>query len=286
MRFRDLNKFMFIIRKSNWDLLIAVILTLLVFLLALIFPSSPLRVVPGLAVVLFFPGYIVTSLLFPGKSRIGGSTRIALSVGLSIAVMVFIGLALGYTIGIDLSKLLVTSTLFIVAGSIFAAFTRGKIKSEELFTVELRIPIGYSRAGRQVKAIIIGLVCVIVVTGSLMTYFMSRPVLQKPFTEFYILGSGGIAADYPSILQQGEEGKVVIGIVNHEQAARDYRVDVISHGRSLIEPLNISLKPGEACEQGVGFTLHNIEDNQKVEFLLYRGDASPDIRYIWVDVRS
>ncbi len=36
------------------------------------------------------------------------------------------------------------------------------------------------------------------------------------FTEFYILGLEGKADNYPDELTVGEEGRVILGIVNHE----------------------------------------------------------------------
>jgi len=40
--------------------------------------------------------------------------------------------------------------------------------------------------------------------------------LQEPFTEFYILGPEGKADNYPTDYVLGENGTVIVGIVNHE----------------------------------------------------------------------
>jgi uncharacterized membrane protein len=59
-------------------------------------PDSPLRIVLGIPFILLFPGYTLICLLFPGKRDLDGVERLALSLGLSIAVVPLIGLALNY----------------------------------------------------------------------------------------------------------------------------------------------------------------------------------------------
>ena len=53
--------------------------------------SSVARIVLGLPFVLFFPGFVLNLALFPGKEGMGGIERMALSFGLSIAVVPLIG---------------------------------------------------------------------------------------------------------------------------------------------------------------------------------------------------
>ena len=89
------------------DLLFIVMLSLLLAPLAL-FTSGALRVVIGLALILFFPGYTLISALFPKKASLGGIERLALSSGLSIIIVPIIGLILNYTPwGIRLSPFLI-----------------------------------------------------------------------------------------------------------------------------------------------------------------------------------
>jgi len=72
----------------------------------LFFPSNVLRIVLGLPFVLFFPGYTLMSALFPKREGMSGIERVALSLGVSIAIVPIIGLILNYTIwgiGLELS---------------------------------------------------------------------------------------------------------------------------------------------------------------------------------------
>jgi uncharacterized membrane protein len=47
--------------------------------------------------VLFFPGYVFITALFPEKKELDNLERLALSLGLSIAIVPLIGLLLNYT---------------------------------------------------------------------------------------------------------------------------------------------------------------------------------------------
>jgi uncharacterized membrane protein len=70
-------------------------LLVIVFVVAIIlFPSNILRIVLGIPLVLFFPGYTLMAVLFPRRERVGSMERVALSFGISIAVVPLIGLIL------------------------------------------------------------------------------------------------------------------------------------------------------------------------------------------------
>ena len=71
------------------DLALVIVLTLacILFVLTPWLDGSPVRVVLGLLLVLFLPGYSLVAALFPGRDDLGGIERIALSFGISIAVV-------------------------------------------------------------------------------------------------------------------------------------------------------------------------------------------------------
>ena len=60
-------------------------------------PWDVLRIVLGLPLVLFFPGYTLLLALFPRKDRLGGVERLVLSIGLSIVITAFLGLIINFT---------------------------------------------------------------------------------------------------------------------------------------------------------------------------------------------
>ena len=87
------------LRDFPKDLALVILLTLSCIPFVLIPPlnETPVRIVLGLLLVLFLPGYSLIAALFPGKGDLDGIERIALSFGLSIAVVPLLGLALNYT---------------------------------------------------------------------------------------------------------------------------------------------------------------------------------------------
>ena len=74
-----------------------------------------------------------------------------------------------------------------------------------------RIGMGWDKA--------LSIILVIVILGALgaLGYAIARPHAGERFTEFYIEGLKGKAADYPEELVVGGEGKVIVGIINREQ---------------------------------------------------------------------
>ena len=78
------------------DLLLIVALSIILLPLALV-TTGAARIVLGVLFVLFFPGYTLVAALFPARNSIGRIERLALSFGLSIAVVPLIGLGLNYT---------------------------------------------------------------------------------------------------------------------------------------------------------------------------------------------
>lgn len=61
------------------------------------FPISVIRWLLGSILVLFLPGYALTQLLFPKASEMDSLERLALDIGLSLALVPLIGLVLNYT---------------------------------------------------------------------------------------------------------------------------------------------------------------------------------------------
>ncbi|HOS68323.1 MAG TPA: DUF1616 domain-containing protein, partial [Methanoculleus sp.] len=87
--------------------------------------ESFLRILFGVAMVLFIPGYALIAALFPARGDLDGIERVALSFGLSIAVVPLIGLALNYTPwGIRLDPILASLTLFTLAMTAAAWYRR------------------------------------------------------------------------------------------------------------------------------------------------------------------
>ena len=142
--------------------------------------------------------------------------------------------------------------------------------------------------GRGVWDRVLSVILALAILGALGTlgYVIVNPGGES-FTEFYILGLSGEATGYPGELVVGEEGKVMVGIINREHEPVTYRVEVVIDGVKNNEVGPVTLEHDGEWEKIVGFTPDRAEDKQKVEFLLYRQGQSEVYQklHLWVDVR-
>jgi uncharacterized membrane protein len=277
--------------KLESGLLTVNILSLLLIFIIALFPSDVLRIILGIPFIVFFPGYTLVAALFPRKADIGGIERLALSFGLSIALTPLIGLILNYTPwGIRLYPILVALTVFVVGTSAIAWYRRRNLLDSERFSVTLNINLSQWRSrGRLDRILVVFLVASILGAIGTLTYIVVNPRVAEKFTEFYILGPGGNATNYPNKLTIGEEGRVILGIVNHEHENNlSYRVEIMIDGEinSKIGPL--SLDNGDRWESEVGFIPREAGNNEKVEFILYKNNEEQPYRslYLWIDVNN
>ena len=277
---------------SNQKVLIAIIaITLLLFPLVA-FTSGVLRIIFGLCLVLFFPGYTLLSALFPRKGSLGGVERIALSFGLSIAIVPLVGLILNYTPwGIRLYAILIAITIFIFAAAAIAWQRQRRLPAQERFHVvfNLKLP-QWAGMSNLDKGLSVGLVVAIVAALGCLGYVIANPKQGEKFTEFYILGPEGKAENYPQQVMVGEEAKVILGIVNHEHQPLSYRVVIEINGVKDKELGTGMLAHEEKWEQVVGFTPAEVGVKQKVEFWLYKDEeAQPHLEqplHLYINVNS
>jgi uncharacterized membrane protein len=278
------------------DLAFVILFTLLCIPLVLIQPlnGTPIRIILGLPLVLFLPGYSLIAALFPRQDDLDGIERIALSFGLSIAVVPLLGLGLNYTpYGIRLSPVLIVLSVFTMALSLVAYVRRSTIPEEERFMVEFgsafktvkeSITAENTRLDRILSVI---LIITIVLAISMVIYVIVTPKEGEKFTEFYILGPGGNASDYPTELNVGEAGEVIIGVVNHEYDTVTYQLEVRLAGEKIGEE-PVMLAHNETWERPFTFKASSTGEDQKLEFLLFKEGLEEVYRslHLWVDVKG
>jgi len=215
------------IRLQNALLLVNILAILLIIIIAF-FPSNVLRIILGLPFMLFFPGYALTAALFPRRNALDSIERVALSFGLSIAVVPLIGLILNYTPwGIRLYPILISLTIFIVVASIVAWHRQLRLAQVERLTVSFNLSLAPWRGQSSVGKILFSiLIAAILGTIGTLGYVIAKPRVEEGFTEFYILGLEGEAVDYPREMVVGEEGRVIVGSINREHEPVSYRMEV------------------------------------------------------------
>ena len=252
---------------------------------------------PAILLVLFVPGYVLVAALFPGKKDIDWIERIALSLGLSIAVVPLLGLMLNYTpFGIRFAPVVATIALFSGLVGLAAHWRRMRVPAAERLSATLEIAKpAWEEHSFVDKALTVGLVASIIVAAGTLAYVIATPRPGERFTEFYILGPGGNASDYPTELNVSEPGSVIMGIVNHEAASVNYtvRVDLVGvevvyngtsgfnetveRNRTAIAWFNATLDDERNWTEPYTFTIA-ATGLWKVQFLLFR-DADFAIQY-------
>ncbi|MDD5605667.1 MAG: DUF1616 domain-containing protein, partial [Dehalococcoidales bacterium] len=126
----------------------------------------------------------------------------------------------------------------------------------------------------------------IIAAVSTLVYTATNPKPGEKFSEFYILGTEGIADDYPEEITLGDSAWVTVGIVNREYEIATCNVEVLIGGDQSASLGPLELAHEEKHESRITFTPDTPGGNQKVEFLLYKNGSSDvylDL-HLWVDV--
>lgn len=108
-----------------------------------------------------------------------------------------------------------------------------------------------SSAGLYTAGLVLPLVAAIFALG----YVVGHPETGEPFSELYLLGSGRMAGDYPRMLEVGEEGSVLLGVVNRERKVMDYAVVARIGKASEREVASVRLGNQEQWEGNVSFSM-------------------------------
>ncbi|VVB64678.1 Uncharacterised protein [uncultured archaeon] len=284
--------------KLPGDLLAAASLSVLTLFFTLVPPlaSLPVRIPLGLIMVLFLPGYVLIAALFPRKDDLDGIERVALSFGLSIAVVPLMGLGLNFTPwGIRLVPVVISLCLFTVMMSVAAQLRRSALGQEERFSVEFRqffkaihSELINNQGSGMDRALTIILVIVIILSVSALMYVVVTPKHGEKFTEFYILGPMGKAYDYPTSVVSGQNSTVIVGIVNHEYIPVNYTMRMAIQNYTFLSRY-VRLDHNQTWERPVNYTLRQPGDNQRLEFLLYKEynfTAPYRDLHLWVNVSA
>jgi uncharacterized membrane protein len=188
---------------------------------------------------------------------------------------------LNYTsYGIRLDPILLSLSSLTILLVLVAYLRRRFTLSESRFRVDFRgffksLGGSFSKESKGSKVLSVILILSIILAVSGTVYVIMEPKMGESFTEFYILGPGGLASDYPTNLTSGENGSLIIGIVNHENKKASYHLVVMSGGvvqmdevvtlnnqQSLMIPFNFTA--GDPGSREMVFNLYKLPDNSNV----------------------
>jgi len=306
----------------------AVLLTFVVTLVPVV-DETVARPVVGLAFVLFVPGYALVAALFPEDGSveaaddgdeatgIDGIERVALSFGLSIAVVPLVGLVLNFTPwGIRLVPIVVALGSLTLGLAAIAANRRRSLPPEDRFHVPYRRWLSSARtelfqpSTRTDAALNVLLVGSVVLAAASVGYAVGVPTQGESFTEFYLLTEdedGELVADgYPTEFVRGEPRSLVVGIGNNEHQSVSYTVIVelqevrtANNSTAVIDESRLRRFRTEVAHNETWTLQHSVRptmtgDRLRLQYLLYRGDApaepSAESAYrelhLWVNVTA
>jgi len=277
-----------------WDLLAIITLSIFLILIIYVFPESIFRKVIGLPFILFFPGYSLISFLFPEKRDLDGIERVALSFGLSIAITPLTGLALNYTpFGIRLTPILLSLTSLNFVFSLLAVYRR--FEARDPFIPRIEVKFGWEEMSKLDRILTVVLIISIIASIVTLIYIIVTPKQGEKFTEFYILGEKGKAADYPTNLRVGQNATIIIGIANHEYRTVNYTVELwlvkatyennrtVIHRMYFFDRFNVTLDHTDVNIEGnwtpqweIPYTFSiDKAGRYKLWFLLFKDDIPP-----------
>jgi uncharacterized membrane protein len=216
------------IRERPYDLLLCAVLALVLIALVLFLPDTLARQVLGLVFVLFLPGYAATAALFPENDQIDGIERVALSFGLSIAIVPLIGLGLNFTPwGIRLDPIMASVSAFIIGASLVGWYRRDQLPVDERFAIVLDFSIDWKGMPMVDRLLTIGIVVMLVASVVVLAWAITTPRVGERFTQFAILGPGGMATDYPRNLTVGENATILVSVKSFEHEPKNYTVVIV-----------------------------------------------------------
>ena len=254
-------------------------------------PLPMLRLLLGLAFVLFVPGYTLQAALFPRAEDVDGPERLALSFGLSIAAVPPLVLILDQLPwGIRLWPIVIAEGAFIAACSAIAWLRRRRLPEEErpVLAVDLDVKgwwAAQDRTGRVLYGVLAGALLLAVLSAIVL---VALPKPGERLTEFYVLGAEGLAEDYPRQAAVGQPLTVTVGIANREGVAAEYRVEVRVGEQPIGGAGPAVLQDGELWQQPVRYALPEAGEDQAVDLLLYRDGGGEPYRSLrlWINVKE
>jgi uncharacterized membrane protein len=241
------------------------------------------RAVLGLGYVLFIPGYCLQAAAFPSRSELDRKERLALSLGLSLAILPSLALILDrLPWRINLQS--VTAGLFItILVMLLAAVIRRRsvVLTEQITGSPSTTLVQQWRSMHRGVKIAYGLLGVVLLIGGFTAF--SIVMLPKPaerMTEFYFLGSEGKAEWYPWEAESGQPVAITLGLRNREGQAETYRVVIQDGTGSLWESQQLAMPDGASIEQAITFTPREIGEDVEIYINLYREGQSDPYRIL------
>ena len=245
----------------------------IIFIITPIFKDNIIRTILGVPLVIFIPGYILTTALFPKENDLDLIERISLSFGLSIAIVPLLGLILNYTFGIRLIPILITICIYIIILVVITEYNRRGLSQDKQFLIQINEifdHINNDKPKNRVNSILTTIFIFTIIIAIFATiYVITVPNIGEKFTEFYILDHSGKTDSYPTELKLGSSATLLAGVVNHEYTPVNYTIQLILDN-NILTTKKLMLNHNERWEQNITFSPEREGNDMRLELFLFK----------------
>ena len=290
--------------------------------------STIVRTAIGLPLLFLAPGYVIVAMLFPRSSpprpveagflcqtrSVSNLERGALSFGLSVAVVPFLGLGIALTSwGFTDTVVLRTVVAFVVLGALLAGVRRSRVPPSDRYGLRPRRLLRSARAAliadsRVHTAVNLLLVVSVLIALSTVGYALAAPQNGESYSTLSVLTESDdgdlVASDYPEEFTAGESQELAVAVDNHEGERTQYELLIVvdrvtDDGATVVEreeldSLEVTLEDGEHWSHDHEIAPEMTGEDLRVGYLLFEGEApeDPDLEdstesvYFWTDVEA
>jgi uncharacterized membrane protein len=247
------------------------------------------RLLLGFGYVLIVPGYALQAALFPREDDLDGVERVGLSLGLSVAVVPVLALILDrLPWGLRLWPIALSEVGATLIFAAIALWRRGRLPAGEAFVPKLTWrPRPWWRALPPTEKRVFTFTGAALLLAALsLVWVFAVPSPDEFFTEFYILGSEGLAENYPREVVAGQPVTITAGITNRERTDGRYGILAQVDDQVVGQAGPFDVPAGSSWEGDLTFTLPDPGDDQRVTFLLLREGSDFPYRELrlWLNV--
>lgn len=276
---------------------------------------GPLQILFGLPLLLFVPGYALTTVLFPRKPAksentplydaspfsggINGGERLAYSLGGTMVLVTAVAIGLNFTsVGIrPVPVVLIIGALSAVL-LLLGAVRRSRVDRHRRYELPVGSAVGSVTSGGFLRkprreqlwtVMAAGALVAVLATGA---YAVAEAPQQDPHTELYLLSENEtgdlVATNYTTEVGSDGELPLAVGVSNHEGEPTEYtavvetqRVEFSDGNASVLETeelqqFRVSVGENETTRERLTLEPEMTGDDIRVAVLLYKGDPPED----------
>jgi uncharacterized membrane protein len=240
---------------------------------------SLLQALLGIVYALCVPGYLFQLSMFPRREDLNWDGRLALSFGLSIAIVAPLALVLDqFEAGLGLVPYTTTWVGLILLLVIIAAIRQMHVRPDQRAGLRWELSLrevwqGESKSGRRLL-ILLSISLLVGLSAGIGLAILPAP--GSTFTEFYILGEEGMAELYPYTIELPGTSEITVGVRNLEGEDHYYHVEAWDASGLVGSSLPFVVRDGAGTEFPLAFKPGETGEDVKISFfLLLDGGSTP-----------